>query len=265
MRKSLALLMLTSPTIGMAQNSTTADLLQEVDDDRWSIGVGANARQSTYAGEGTRIRPFPLVTFEGERIFWNGLSAGVHVLETDRIGIDLMIAGRFDGFDIADLGQRELVANGLNPALLEDRDDALDAGIAIRWFGRAGQLKLRALADVTDTSGGQEVTLDYGYALQWGKTTVVPGASVTWMSKDIVQYYYGITDKEVARGVAAYAPGAAVVPQVNLGFQRSLGEKWKVIGAVNYQFLPSEITDSPLSEPDTDGSAGVRIGITRSF
>lgn len=94
------------------------------------------------------------MTFEGERIFWNGLSAGVHVLETDRIGIDLMIAGRFDGFDIADLGRRELVANGLNPALLEDRDDALDAGIAIRWFGRAGQLKLRALAGVTDTSGG---------------------------------------------------------------------------------------------------------------
>lgn len=46
MRKSLALLMLASPAIGMAQNSTTADLLQEVDDDRWSIGVGANARQS---------------------------------------------------------------------------------------------------------------------------------------------------------------------------------------------------------------------------
>ncbi|MET0290253.1 MAG: MipA/OmpV family protein [Pseudoxanthomonas sp.] len=265
MRRLLVVLSLAYPATSFAQNSTTADLLQEVDDDRWSIGVAANARQSSYAGEGTRIRPFPLVTFEGERVFWNGLSAGFHAVKSEHFALDLVISGRFDGFDIEDLGQRELRTNGLDPALLEDRDDALDAGLALRWFGRAGQLKLRALADVTDTSAGQELTLDYGYALQWGKTTVVPGASVTWMSKDLVQYYYGITDEEVARGVTPYAPGAAVVPQVSVGFQRALGEKWKIIGAVSYQFLPSEITDSPLSEPETDGSAGLRLGITRSF
>lgn len=265
MRKIVLALLVTPSASALAQNSTTADLLLEVDDDRWSIGIAAKASQSSYAGEGTRVRPFPLITFEGERFFWNGLSAGFHAYKGDNFALDVVIAGRFDGFDIEDLGGRELRANGLNPSLLEDRDDGLDAGFAIRWFGSAGQLKLRALADVTDASGGQELALDYGYALQWGKTTIVPGVQVAWMSKDIVQYYYGITDEEVERGVAPYSPGSAIVPQVSIGFQRPLGKKWKVIGAVDYKFLPSEITDSPLAEPDTDGSAGLLIGLTRSF
>jgi len=55
------------------------------------------------------------------------------------------------------------------------------------------------------------------------------------------------------------------VPQLSVGFSRPLGDKWRLMGGVDYRFLPNEITDSPLSEPDTDGSAGLRLGITRSF
>lgn len=265
MRKLAVLLPLALPTTALAQASSTADLLQKVDDDRWSVGIGVSARQSHYAGEDTRVRPFPLITFDGDRVFWQGLSAGFHAIKGEQFGLDLLVAGRFDGFDIDDLGATELRANGLDSALLDDRDDGLDAGIALRWSSRAGQLKLRALADVTGKSEGQEVTLDYGYAFQFGKTTVVPGASVSWMSKDMVQYYYGITDEEVARGVTPYAPGAAVVPQLSVGFQRPLGEKWKLTGAASYRFLPDEITESPLSEPDADGTAGLMLGISRSF
>jgi outer membrane protein len=56
-----------------------------------------------------------------------------------------------------------------------------------------------------------------------------------------------------------------VVPQLSVGFSRPLGRTWKLFGAVDYKFLPSEISDSPLIEPDTDGTAGVRIGLSRGF
>lgn len=261
-----AALALCLPSLAFAQTaSTTADLLTAQDDDRWSIGVAAAMRDSPYVGEGTRLRPLPLLTFEGERVFWSGLSGGVHAIKGDHFGVDLILAGRFDGFDIEDLGRTELARNGLDASLLEDRDDGLDAGIAFNWFGRAGQLKLRALADITDASGGHEVAIDYGYALHWGDTTVVPGVGVRWMSSDLVRYYYGVLDEEIARGVTPYDPGSALVPQVSVGFSRPLGRKWKLLGAVDYQFLPNEITDSPLIEPDTSGSAGLRIGITRGF
>jgi MipA family protein len=254
------------PAMALAQSaSSTTDLLSKAKDDRWSIGVAASARQSPYAGEGTRVRPVPLLTYEGNRVFWRGLSGGVHLVQGDGFTLDAVLAGRFDGFDIKDLGRRELRANGVDAALLDDRDDGLDAGFTASWSTRAGEFKLGALADVTDASGGYAFSADYAYALKWGRTTVIPGVGVRWLSADLVGYYHGTLDEEVARGVTRYQPGSAVVPQVSVAFSRRLGDKWRLLGGVDYQFLPDEITDSPLSEPDTDGSAGVRLGITRSF
>ncbi|HBK47219.1 MAG TPA: MipA/OmpV family protein [Xanthomonadaceae bacterium] len=257
---------LLSPSLALAQSSGT-DLLSKTksDDDRWSLGVAARIKDSPYAGEGTNVRPLPLVTYEGDRFFWRGLSGGVHLVKGDTFALDAVLSGRFDGFDIEDLGRRELLANGLDADLLEDRDDGLDAGLAASWRGRAGELKIEALADVTDASGGYELSLDYGYALHWGRTTIVPGAGVTWMSKDLADYYYGILDEEVARGVTAYRPGSAVVPEVSVGFSRPLGRKWRIVGSVKYEFLPNEISDSPLLEPDTSGAARLSIGFARSF
>lgn len=254
------------PSLAMAQTSST-DLLAESRPaaDRWSIGIGASIKDSPYAGEGTKTRPFPLVGYEGDRVFWRGLSGGVHLFNGETFTLDAVLSGRMDGFDIDDLGRRELRANGLDASLLEDRDDGLDAGLAARWRGRAGELKLQALADVTDASSGQEATLDYAYALQWGRTTIVPGAGVRWMSKDLVAYYYGTLDEEVARGVPLYRPGSAVVPEVSVGFSRPMGEKWRIIGSLKYDFLPDEISDSPLLEPDSNGAARLSIGFSRSF
>lgn len=258
------------PSLALAQSST-ADLLAQskpaepAHDDRWSLGLGASVRDSPYAGEGTRIRPWPLITYEGERLFWRGRAGGVHLVSSGSFSLDAILSVRLDGFDIEDLGRRELLANGLNPDLLEDRDDGLDVGLAVGWRGRAGELKLEALADATDASGGYEVKLNYGYALHWGRTTFVPDVGVTWMSKDLADYYYGILDEEVARGVSAYRPGSVVVPQVSVGFSRPFGAKWRMIGAVSYEFLPDEISDSPLLEPDTSGVPRLTIGFSRSF
>jgi len=265
MFKYLASLPFVLPGLALAQATSTGDLLAKADDDRWSVGVAASVRQSPYAGEGTRLRPIPLLTYEGDRVFWRGLGGGVHLVNGDGFRLDAVLSGRFDGFDIKDLGRRELLDNGVDPSRLEDRDDGLDAGVAASWSGWAGELKLSAVADITDSSGGYEVAADYAYAFKRGRTTLIPGVGVRWMSDDLVTYYHGTLDEEVARGVQRYQPGSAVVPQVSLAFSRPLGDKWRLLGAVDYKFLPDEVTNSPLSEPDTDGSAGLRIGITRSF
>jgi len=84
------------------------------------------------------------------------------------------------------------------------------------------------------------------------------------MSTDWVNDYYGTLDEAISRGVAPYRPGSALVPQVSIGFSRPLGEKWRVLGGVDYKFLPNELADSPLLEPDSNGAAAVRLGISRS-
>ncbi|KLJ00383.1 MipA/OmpV family protein [Luteimonas sp. FCS-9] len=266
MRPACLLLLLATPSLALAQQ-TTDRVGAEVDtrSDRWTLGIGASVRDSPYAGEGTRVRPFPLVAFQGERFFWRGLTGGAHLWTSRGFTLDALVSGRFDGFDIDDLGRAELAANGLDASRLEDRDDAVDAGLAAEWKGRAGGLRVRALADVTGTSDGYELSADYGYPLQLGSTTLVPGFGVRWMSDDLVNYYYGTLDTEVARGARAYAPGASVVPQLNLDVVHPLTRHWRLFGALEYQFLPDEIADSPFIEPDTDGTVRLMLGISRSF
>lgn len=262
------MLLLALPGAALAQAGLDgADPVRPLRADDWSVGAAVSVRDSPYAGEGTRTRLLPLVSYEGERLFWRGLTGGVHLFRRDGFEFDAIVSGRFDGFDIEDLGRDELARNGLDASQLEDRDDGLDAGFGATWRGRAGELTMRALADITDASGGHEFVAGYGYAFHLGRTTLIPGASVRWMSSDLTAYYYGTgtVDEERARGVPVYAPGSAVVPRVNLGIARPLGRNWRLLGSIDYELLPDEITDSPLIEPDTDGSARLMIGISRGF
>lgn len=265
MSRFALLLLLLVPSAVFAQSSVVEEVTSTYAAPRWQIGVGVAVRDSPYVGEDTRVRPLPWFSYEGERWFWRGLSGGFHLLEREGVSLDLLASGRMDGFDIDDLDRRQLARNGLNPAALEDRDDGLDLGAALSWRGRAGELKLQALTDVSDASDGYELALDYGYTWTLGRTLLIPGVGLSWLSKDTVRYYYGTLDAEEARGVPGYRPDAALVPKLQLGVVRPLNQQWRVFGAVSYRFLPSEISDSPFLESDSDGYASLAIGIARSF
>lgn len=233
-------------------------------DDRWTIGPAVSATDSPYAGEGLRIRPFPLVTYQGERFYWWGVTLGVHLLKTERFTLDAIVSGRFDGFDSGDLGRNELAENGVDIDSLADRDDAADAGFSLRWNRGDGELHLRAIADVTGTSEGYELSADYVHRFRVGKTTLIPGVGVQWLSDDLADYYYGVRSSETFSGTP-YQPGAAVIPRVSLTFARPLAGKWRLQGLLQYRILPDELTDSPLLERDSDGVASLVIGVVRSF
>ena len=171
-----------------------------------------------------------------------------------------------DGFDIEDLGRTELQANGLDPTLLDDRDDGLDAGMRFSYRAPFGLVALEGIHDITGASEGFEIKFDYRYQWRLDQTSITAIAGASWLSEDTANYYYGTLDEEVARGVTAYSPGSAVIPRVGLQMMRSLGStKWQVLGAVDYQFLPDELQDSPLLEPDSEGMARVMIGLSRRF
>ncbi|MBB3820555.1 outer membrane protein [Xanthomonas arboricola] len=232
---------------------------------RWSIGAAAIVQNNGYAGEGTNVQPIPLVTFEGERFYFRGITAGWRAFASDAFELDVIGKFRFDGFAVDDLGRKQLASNGVDITLLEDRDSAIDLGVAMKWSGEFGQIDLELLADATDTSGGQEATLKYGYPFQVGKGTLTPNIGATWRSKDNANYYYGTLDSEIARGVVSYKPGAVTMGQVGVDYFRPIGEKWALLAFATYSALPDEIKNSPLVEADTDSTMQVFVGFTRGF
>lgn len=232
---------------------------------RWGLGVGAAVSDSVYAGEGTRVTPFPLVSWQGERFYWRGIGGGAHLVKRNGFSLDATLSARFDGIDKDDFGVAELAERGIDRALLEDRDDAFDLGLAGSWSGGLGQLDLGVKGDITSTSKGYEASLTYSYPVQWGATRIAPNIGVAHLSKKLANYYYGTLPEEVARGVANYQPGSAAVARIGIDVMRPFAGNWVFIGNVGYRKLPTKLSDSPLVEKDKDGAVSAFIGFSRGF
>lgn len=231
----------------------------------WQIGLATVVADSPYAGEGSRVIPIPLLTYQGERAFFRGISAGWTLFGLGSFELAALAKLRLDGFKIRDLGREELAANGLDSRRLEDRDNGLDAGLGLTWSGGAGKLDIELLSDIADKSGGEEFSVQYGYPTALGGGMLTPNIGATWLSKDMANYYYGTREEEVARGVAAYRPGAVTIPHMGLTYFRPLGETWTLLGNLKYSALPEEIKASPLIEPGSDATASLFVGFSRPF
>ncbi|HST44666.1 MAG TPA: MipA/OmpV family protein [Luteimonas sp.] len=259
---SAGLAFLTLSAIAAAQSAPVADPSTRGE---WTLGVGAIATDSPYAGEGSRLRPVPLIGYEGDRVFVRGTAAGVRLVESQGLSLDVIASARLDGFDIDDLGRRELLANGVDAELLEDRDDGLDAGLRATYGGGWGALSLEAVHDVSDASDGYEVAVEYRYTWLLGRSTLTANVGSSRLSDDLAGYYYGTLEEEVARGVTAYAPGAATVHRIGLTWMHPVGDTWHLVASAEASHLPDELRDSPLLEPDSDRTGRLFVGFSRRF
>ena len=231
---------------------------------QWGLGLGAVVSDNPYAGRRTRYRPFPLITYDSKRLFLEGITAGVHLLDTSALEIDFIVEANLDGMDAEDFGSRELAANGIDRALLEDRKDSADVGFDVSFSGRYGELKFQALADVLDASGGYEASASYGYPFALSQRLILtPTLGAKWQSADRADYYYGILDEEVARGVPNYRPGSVVIPEIGLDLKYGLADRWLLLSNVKYRALPGKVEDSPLL--DSGQSIRFFIGVLRTF
>lgn len=232
---------------------------------RWSLGLGIGVTDSPYAGEGTRTTALPLIRYEGDRFFFRGLTAGAHLMHSRSFSLDAIASLRTDGISAKDFGVQELARNGINRSLLEDRDNGLDLGLAASWRTGAGDFELSAKADVTGASEGFELSAKYGYGFQVGRGRLTPSVSVSYLSKDMANYYYGTMNEEVARGVVDYKPGAVAIPKLGLTYVLPIGQNWQFMTALQYKALPKKITNSPLLKANTNGEGSVIFGLSRSF
>jgi outer membrane protein len=230
----------------------------------WGLGLGAIASDNPYAGRDPRYTPFPLITYDSERLFFAGITAGVHLLDTSALEIDLIAEPNFDGIDAEDFGARELAQNGIDRALLSDRKDSADVGFDVSFEGGYGELKFQALADVLDASGGYEVNASYGYPFALGERLVLtPSVGAKWLSSDRADYSYGILDEEIARGVSRYRVGAVVIPEAGIDLQYRFDDRWLLLGNLKYRALPGKVEDSPLL--DSGQSLRLFFGVLRKF
>ena len=121
-------------------------------------------------------------------------------------------------------------------------------------------IDLFASTDLLGVYKGQEYELKFSYSFVSPKLQVVPQLEFVHQSEELVNYYYGVTDAEIAPGRPAYAPGAATTPRLSIDVNWRIHREWYVYGGASVDFLPDEITNSPIVSKETAWSAFIGVG-----
>ena len=208
--------------------------------------MGVASLAQPYGGDDNRIIPIPLVNYLGRSLTIAGPRIEYEVGRRDWIRFSVLGRYRFAGYDAKD-----------SPRLtgMEDRDDTLEVGFALRHDLFDTQVTLRAqlTADVLDKHGGAELELALNRTFRTGRWALSPSLGTNIQSSDLAGYYFGVEPSEATAARSAYDPGSAVNPYVGLTATYQASANWLLIANVNVELLDDEITDSPIVEDDVLG------------
>ncbi|MET0357632.1 MAG: MipA/OmpV family protein [Cellvibrio sp.] len=223
-----------------------------------AIGVGVASFQDPQIGMDTRQLAIPLVSYTGERLSFQVTTLSYRIANIGDLEISALASGRLQGYDVED----SAYLTGM-----KDRSNTLDGGIGLEWHG----FSLSYTHDLLSKHKGDEVTFSYTKGFGLGKAQVMLGAGVTWQSKKLNQYYYGVAPSE-ARSLTvdnkvfnrtAYQTEDAISPKINTLVQYPVWDSWALIAGAEINFLPEEITDSPIIE--NKNAWGMFVGVARAF
>ena len=114
---------------------------------------------------------------------------------------------------------------------------------------------------------GHQVRLSYNYDFRGAANIqdllVTPSIGVTYRSRHLNDYYYGVRSDEAIAGRPEYDVGDSIGLLTALRLNYRLNEQWSVMAMGSVQWLGSEITDSPIVEKDY--MASLLLGIMCRF
>lgn len=207
---------------------------------QWSLGVGLISAPRPYVDANNETLVIPLVGLDYKRLYVQGIRLGYHMVDRDRLQVDVRARYVFDGLDPDD-----------SPFLdgMQRRQGTVEAGLGADWrFADRWTLGATAFTDVLGRSDGQEVGLDLARSWTFGRYRwgLTPSVGVIWQSSNLVDYYYGVPPEEAVPGRPAYAGASAIDFRASLLLFYRLTDRINVIGLVQARRLDDEIVASPI-------------------
>ena len=206
---------------------------------RLGVGLGVIGRGSPYVGSDTTVlQPIPAITYNGERLQWLGPSVQYGIAGSDWWRLAASASYRVGVYEEDD----SLALTGMG-----DRDSTLMAGLGLRFEVPGGlNLALRYEHDVLDNIGGGAANARLSKGFQVGWFRFAPQLRVNWLSSELTNYDFGVPPEAATFGRPAYNTGSSVTYEVGFGSFIELTEDWRIVLNVSAEFLPDEITDSPI-------------------
>jgi len=202
-----------------------------------NIGFGIAAYNSVYEGDDDKVLAVPMLFYESEKIFFRGRMGGYRFFGDQTFSVALIGQWRVDGYD--DNDSRHLRG-------MKDRKMTLDGGLSATYVDGWGATTVSLVTDLLGRHNGQEFSISYGKRFSSGQWSFIPSAGVLYKSADLTDYYYGVKAGEAAAQRPAYSADDVWDPFVAVQTSVKISRRWSFLAALRYEWLGSEITDSPI-------------------
>ncbi|RZM81019.1 MipA/OmpV family protein [Pseudoalteromonas rubra] len=221
---------------------------------QWGVGAAVVSQDQGYTGVGNETILVPALAIQYGNFSLLGPRANYKVWQQDNIELSLVGQLRLDGYEEADgdifLG-------------MEDRDMSFDFGFEAELDTKVGEFGFSFMHDMTSTHEGYEASVSYGIPFTAGDGRIVPYVSASYLSEDLVDYYYGVLPNEQRAGRMAYVGEASMNFEVGVSSDWFFGKNHMFKVDLSYTAYGSEIKDSPLIEQS--GGAQLLLGYVYVF
>lgn len=225
-----------------------------------TIGVAGRYNDSIYKSD-KEIIPMPLINLNYNRFFIKGFKPGFVLYQEPSFKFSVIVdplGGYFDGWAVDGKDMDKGYEN------IEDRDSQFMYGLDIDFDFSENVLGNINYMFGEDGSRG-EISMTYVQYLT-DRIVVLPTLNARYYSSDYVDYYVGVSEKEVMtnskldkeyEGKDSFSVGVSLTTEI------SLTEQFIMSFFAGYDYFDKEITDSPLV--DKDGQIYYGTGFRFSF
>ncbi len=167
---------------------------------RIGVGIGVIARSSPYLGySGAVSKVIPAVTYIGERLQIYGPKIQFGIIGSGKLRLAATGRYRIGAYDEDD---SEFLKG------MGDRSDTLMAGLIVQAVLPGGfEMSASYEHDVLDRIGGGEARIAFDKSLQFGVFRFAPEVAVNWISSQLSNYDYGVSESQATNERPAYTVG----------------------------------------------------------
>lgn len=207
----------------------------------FELGFGFGYRNPVYKGIDVDYLPIPLVFYQKDAFFFRGTQVGYTFYRNEGLSMDALGEWVWRGYDADDSSD----LRGM-----DDRDPTILGGAAASYYDGWGVTRLNYAHDLLGKSDGQEVTLSYIKRFVKDPWVFRPSVGIRWQDSNMVDYYYGVRAKEAAPSRPQYTVEGSWRPFVGFTTRYRFSEQWSSMLILRYDWLDSNIKDSPIVDKD---------------
>lgn len=217
-------------------------------------GGGLMLSQDIYQGADEQPLVLPLLGYRGEKLNVFGPFISYEFAEQGPISLFAQLAPRFTSFNASD----SPVFTGM-----ATRKKTVEAGIGYTLTLDQWQLRGSTLSELFGTSNGTEIKTTLSRTFRHGPFWMTPDVSVSYLSNDHVDYYYGVRANEASPTRPGYKGLNTTNQSIGLTFATPIFFEGMTRITVTNTWLGSEIRNSPLV--DKSSTLSLRLLFTRFF